>query len=70
MKLIGSHNSIIRYFELGEKNEKIISSETDYKFITYLALEYAANNSLQNYLSSREELLDEKWVRYWFRQIV
>ena len=39
---------------------------------SYLALEYADNKDLLGYLlnQTETEFVQEKWVRYWFRQIL
>jgi serine/threonine protein kinase len=39
--------------------------------INYLALEFALNKTLLEYLIHQKEgYVEEKWVRFWFRQIL
>jgi serine/threonine protein kinase len=66
MKNIGRHKNIINYIELGKD---FIAQPPVIEGIFYLALEYASNKTLCDYLNSMEGYLDEKWVRYWFCQI-
>ena len=67
MKTIGKHESLIEYIEFGE--EFTTSEESTLKGKCYLALEYATNKTLLDYLMSKPGMVHEKWVRYWFLQI-
>ena len=69
MKQIGAHENIIQVIEFCEMAKIKINvklSET----IEYLALSFAENESLLDVLNERENKFSEKWVRYWFRQIL
>jgi serine/threonine protein kinase len=71
MKAIGKHKNIIEYIELGSNIKRIFVLTNELKIINYLALEFAANKTLLSYLQSKNQgPLSEKWVRYWFRQIL
>jgi serine/threonine protein kinase len=73
MKAIGKHENIIEYIELGSNIERIFVSTNELKIINYLALEYAVNKTLLEYLIHQiddDDFVSEKWVRYWFRQIL
>ena len=67
MKNIGRHKSLINYIELGKD---FTAEPPAINGTFYLALEYASNKTLYDYLSSWGDYLDEKWVRYWFLQIL
>ena len=71
MKAIGKHEHIIEFLECAKEinryfNDNYFGRTTR---ITYLALEYAPNGNLLDYLNGKEKV-EEKWVRYWFRQIL
>jgi len=67
MRTIERHESLIEYIEFGE--EFISSIPSKLKGNRYLALEYAANKSLLDYINSKQDYMHENWVRYWFLQI-
>jgi serine/threonine protein kinase len=68
MKAIGKHKQIIEYVEFANKFSE--SSEHKFKGNSYLALKYAQNKTLLDYLMSKKGMIEEKWVRYWFLQIL
>ncbi len=67
MQTIKKHESLIEYIEFGE--EFIASKTSILKGNSYLALEYAANKTLLDYINSKEDFMHENWIRYWFLQI-
>ncbi len=68
MKTIGKHENLIEYIEFGE--EFTTSEGSILKGKCYLALEYANNKTLLDYLLTKSSgFVHEKWVRYWFLQI-
>ena len=72
MKEIGTHAHLIDYIEyaahitkdleVNEMNEDISKVQNH-----YLALEFAENRSLIDYLNSKKEELDQSWLKHWFR---
>jgi serine/threonine protein kinase len=69
MKAIGKHPHIIEYLECAKEINRFFNEEMKVARISYLALEYAPNGNLLDYLNCKEKI-EEKWVRYWFRQIL
>ena len=67
MHNIGRHERLINYIEIGSD---FTAQPPVIEGTFYLALEYASNKTLFDYLTSREGYLDETWVRHWFLQIV
>jgi serine/threonine protein kinase len=68
MKAIGKHQHIIEYIELGKSIDRFFVETGENKIINYLALEFAVNKTLLEYLIYQKQgYVEEKWVRYWFR---
>ena len=67
MRTIERHENLIEYIEYGD--EFIASNASILKGNRYLALEYAANTTLLEYINSKNGYIHENWVRYWFLQI-
>ena len=80
MKKIGKQQNVIEYLEYADNVKQVVSSEHYHENIEelkelhpyYLALEFAENRSLLSYLNRKStgEILEEKWVRLYFRQIL
>ena len=75
MKEIGKHPNIVEFIEFGKEAERKISKISQETIIcSYLAMEYVENNALFQVLRNTKdsELMNykEKWIRYWFRQMV
>ena len=74
---VEKHKNIIEYIEFGVNIQKILitySEDEDIEDVFksenhYLALEYAENRSLIDYLNSGNRY-DKSWLKHWFRQIV
>lgn len=65
MQAIGKHPFIIEYIEFGKEFNQTNFNQG--RKIKYLALEYAENLSLRDYINSKNTYFEEKWIRYWFR---
>jgi len=71
LKTIGKHANIIEYKEFGKNAERILLiGDGAIDNVSYLALELAINNTLLSYLLSKTHFIEERWTRYWFRQIL
>jgi serine/threonine protein kinase len=73
MRRIGRHPNIIEYKEYGS-NATLTSADGATLFnIPYLALELAINKTLLAYINMKRQnstFIEEKWTRYWFRQLL
>ena len=70
MKAIGSHPNIIECVEFAD-NVKRVQEGIGIDAGEYLAMEFALNGSLVDYVLYKNEILiGEKWARYWFKQIL
>ena len=70
MKNIGSHDHLVKMIEYGPMAERALVYSKIKEKSSYLALSYAENGALIEVLNRRKEVFPERWVRYWFRQIV
>jgi serine/threonine protein kinase len=60
--------NLVEYIEYGKD---IKSDNKNLNGKNYLALELAENGSLLNYfLSKKDKNFSEKWLRYWFKQVL
>lgn len=66
MKTIEKQENIIGYIEFADTFISHFNTEGQ----SYLALEYASNKTLLDYLMSKQGIVEEKWVRYWFLQVL
>ncbi|TNV78194.1 hypothetical protein FGO68_gene3599 [Halteria grandinella] len=58
LEKLGYHPNIVRLIEFQQQEP------------CYMALEYAKGQSLISYLKQSENTMNEKWVRYFFKQII
>ena len=65
MKTIKKHNHLLEYIQYVE-NFKRDNGQIE----NHLALKFAYNEQLLDYLNIHRRRLDEKWTRYFFRQIL
>jgi hypothetical protein len=59
MKNIDRHPNIISYIEYAQNVERCRGLSIDNDFVEYLALEYAENKTLLDYLMSKPDLMGE-----------
>ena len=65
MKAIENHENLIGLIEYVENYSE--TSQGRLLGQPYLALEFAHNKTLLDYLQAKEGIVEEKWVRYWFK---
>jgi serine/threonine protein kinase len=70
MKTIDYHPNLIGYVEFVEKFNILNLNYANLQGKPYLALEFAQNKTLLDYLMTKPGEVDEKWVRKWFIQIL
>ncbi len=71
LKTIEKHPHIIEFKEFVKNAERHIKIGLGkIENLSYLALELAPNKTILDYILSRKSLIEEKWTRYWFRQIL